>query len=445
MKLRDIVMGANASIYQNMDFKKIKGVFYPKNEEEARLAIKQTKEKGYDAIPKGGGSGLSGACTGGNHDRIFISSLQMTDVLKISLDGGYADVQPGATPDEINQKLEPLKMKFWVAPSSRDIATLGGIISTDGGGNDTWANGTMRDNLLHVRMITYDGDLLIIDKQGVKSDNTELQERLNRLRMTLNDVAGSHGTLGFITEVRVIIKPILSKKTAGASIHFEDYDALGEGILQIIDQKCPISYGEAIVMAHEDVRGELKPPLLTLEFPEDFELTLSNADVRKLSQKELADLKDIRLKLPKRNPNSGVQFALFEGYGLHGKSLKNMGTTISEIDAVLREHGLIPFAKYGHAPSKWYLGDNTPAYGIIMHSREIRPEGKTGKEIFNTVENIVKKCEEIGVTPKPEHKWPYSDNVKKARLVAIREALGQRFNSFMFEPECASETLSSMV
>ncbi|MHA1135365.1 MAG: FAD-binding oxidoreductase [Candidatus Thorarchaeota archaeon] len=445
MKLRDVVMGANASMYQRMDFKKIKGVYYPKTEEEVQAAIKQAQEKGFNVVPKGGGSGLSGACTGGNRERFFISSLQMREILTISLVGGYADVQPGATPDEVNAKLEPLGMKFWVAPSSRDVATVGGLVSTDGGGNDTWVNGTMRDNMLSINMLTYEGHHLIVDKNGVKSSNAELAEELNKKGMNLDDIAGSHGTLGFITEIRVIIKPLRETKTIGALVQFDDYDAMGAGILQTIDNGCPVEYGEAIVMTHEDIREGLHPPLLILEFPKDFELVFCNAKVREISRKELTRLQDMRIKLPKRNPNVGNQIALFEGFGLHGDNLEHMGNTIREIDGVLMEHELTPFIKYGHAPSKWYLGDNSPAYGLVMHSREIRPEGKTGNEIYKAVEDIVMKCEELNVTPKPEHKWPYSDKVKKARIQELRKIIGGAFNSFVFERDCASETLSSMV
>ena len=104
MKIRDVVMGANASMYRRMDFKKIKGVFYPKTEEDVQAAILHARENGFDVVPKGGGSGLSGACTGGNRERFFISSLQMREILAISMAGGYADVQPGVTPNEINAK-----------------------------------------------------------------------------------------------------------------------------------------------------------------------------------------------------------------------------------------------------------------------------------------------------------------------------------------------------
>jgi hypothetical protein len=445
MKLRDIAIGANASMYYRLDFKKIRGVYYPKTEADVLAAIAFARDNGYDVTPKGGGSGLSGACTGGDKDRIMMSSLQMTEILTISKDMGYVDVQPGLSPDEINAVVEPMGMKLFVAPSSRDIATVGGILSTDGGGNDTWVNGTMRDNTIKVRMVTYDGRRLIVSHDGVKSDDPELEAELTKKEMTIHDVASSHGTLGFITELKVAIRPLVTETLVGSSVEFEDYDALGQAVDGMIKRESPIRYGETIVMAHPDVTEGFNPPLLILQYPEEYERELKElVDVKRLETDEFNRMKDIRIKLPKRNPKEGVQFALFEGYGFHEESLRKMQHTLDEIDSLLQGHDLVPFGKYGHAPSKWYLGDNTAAYGIIMHSREIRPEGKTGKELLQIVLDIVDKCDSLGVTPKPEHKWPFDDKAKSARLNELREAIGKGFNSFILDEACG-DALSSMV
>ncbi|TFG11825.1 FAD-binding oxidoreductase [Candidatus Thorarchaeota archaeon] len=445
MKLRDVAIGANASMYYRLDFKKIKGVFYPKTERDVILALQFANENDYEVTPKGGGSGLSGACTGGNQERIMLSSLQMKELLTISKDQGYVDVQPGATPDEINELLEPIAMKLWVAPSSRDIATVGGILSTDGGGNDTWVNGTMRDNTYRVRMVLSDGTPITVDQNGVKSENKHVAERLNDMKFSIHDVASSHGTLGFITELRLDIRPIEDEETVGGIVEYENYQEMGIAIAEMIERKSPIRYGETIVMAHDDVRGDLNPPLHILEVPKPYEEELNEiVNLTKLEPTELENMKEVRIKLPKRNPKEGIQMALFEGYGLHDDSLRRMQHSISEIDSLLMDNGLTPFAKYGHAPSKWYLGNNTAAYGIIMHSREIRPSEKTGEQIYEVVMQIVNKCQELGITPKPEHKWPFSDETKKKRLQDLRDVIGAGFNSFILDPEC-NEVLQTMV
>ncbi|MEM2142079.1 MAG: FAD-binding oxidoreductase [Candidatus Thorarchaeota archaeon] len=445
MKLREAVMGANASVYYKVDITKIRGAFYPRTEEEVVEVIRQAREKGFSVTPKGGGSGLSGACTGGNRDRVMISTLQMRQILCVSKDQGYVDVQAGATPDEINAVLSPIGMKFYVAPSSRDVASVGGLLSTDGGGNDAWTAGTMRDNTLRAKMVLYNGHRVTVDRSGVRCDDPALESALNGIGFSLDDVAGSHGTLGFITELRLVIKPTVRETLVGGTVHYSDGNEMGQSIARMIDRKIPITYGEVIYSAHDDVRGDLRPPLMIIELPQErFDDLKQLVDLKRLSGAELSSLKDIRLKLPKRNPKTGLQMAIFEDYGFHGRSLQRMQDCIEDIDRLLVEHRFTPFAKYGHAPSKWYLGNNRPAYGVILHSREIRPEGGSGEQIFKTVLDIVDLCRRLEITPKPEHKWPYDDVEKNRRLMQIREIIGTGFNDFVLSPDYAS-VLGSMV
>jgi hypothetical protein len=432
-------------MYYKLNFRKIKGVYYPRSTQEVIAAIKHAQNNGFTVTPKGGGSGLSGACTGGNDERVMISSLQMKEILTVSKDQGYIDVQSGTTPDKINEFLTPMGMQFFVAPSSRDVATVGGILSTDGGGNDTWVNGTMRDNTIRVKIVLYDGRLLTVDSKRVTSNDSELEARLNEIGFTLHDVASSHGTLGFITEMRLLIRPKIKESLIGGLTEFSDCNILGKALTDMIENKSPVRYGEAITSAHSDVREDLNPPLHIVEFPVEYESEMKQImDFKSLDSKQLARMKDVRIKLPKRNPNEGIQIALFEGYGFHGESLLRLQNRLDEIDALLIDHGMTPFAKYGHGPSKWYLGDNTPTYGLILHSREIKPEDKTSEELLNTVLDIVDKCEELGITPKPEHKWPFSDTIKKKRLDDIRQVIGEGFNPFLLSPEC-NDVLGSMV
>jgi hypothetical protein len=445
MKIRDVVIGANASIYYKLNFKKIKGVYYPRTEQDVLDSIAHAQQNGFSVTPKGGGSGLSGACTGGNDERVMISTLQMKEILSVSKDQGYIDVQSGITPDKINEFLAPMGLRFYVAPSSRDIATVGGILSTDGGGNDTWINGTMRDNTLRVKMVLYDGRVLTVDSRGVKSNDSELEKQLNMRGMTIHDVANSHGTLGFITELRLLIRPTVKEALMGGLTEFPDCNALGKALQKMIDKKIKINYGEAIAEAHPDVREDLKPPLHIIEFPVELENEVREiVDFRMLDAKELARMKDVRVKLPKRNPKIGIQVALFEDYGFYDKSLIKLQDGIDTINALLIDHGMTPFAKYGHGPSKWYSGDNSATYGLILHSREIKPEGKQSQDVFDAVLAIVEKCNELNVTPKPEHKWLFSDEIKKKRLEELREVIGRSFNPFLLSPEC-NNILGSMV
>lgn len=443
--MRDVAIGANVSMFHRLDFRKIKGAYYPKNEEEVIAAVEHAKRHGFSVTPKGGGSGFSAGCTGGNDERVMISSLQMKGVLKISKKQGYIDVQPGITPDKINKVLEPMGMRFRVTPSSRDVATVGGIMSTDGGGNDAWVNGTMRDNTIHVKIVLYDGHRVTVEWNGVKCDDAQLEDQLNEKNVTIHDVAGSHGTMGFITELRLAVKPEDKEPLVGAILEFDNNDTLGKSVSRMIETKCPVKYSEAIMMVHEDIREGLNPPLMLMQYPKDFDMKAYEPDIKNLDSPELQRLIDYRLKLARRNPKKGVMMALFEDYGIHGSSLAAVQHVVEEIDSLVMRYGYEPFAKYGHAPSKWYLGDNSATYGLLMHCYEVRPEGRTSQEAYQAVKEIVKLCDDLGMTPKPEHKWLYSDEVKKARIEEIRNVIGHGFNPFIFEPDCASDTLSSMI
>lgn len=428
-----------------MDPRRIKAAYYPRTERDAADAIAKAREKGYDVTPKGGGSGLSGGCTGGNRDRVILTTLKMNQVLSVAADHTYIDVQPGVTPDQINNLLAPLMLRFHVTPSSRDVATAGGMLSTDSGGSDAWVHGTMRDNTLRIKMLTYDGRQIEVSRDGVRCNDPSLGDALSERRMTLEDVADAHGTLGFVTELRLAVKPIVHETLVAGIVECADLNEMGRVVQNLIEAKCPVSYGETVIYAHPDIRGDLNPPLLVLEFSEALlEDIRSMTDFRTLTTKDLAELKDIRLKLAKRTPKSGLQTSLFEDYGFYGETLSKLQECVDRIDSLLKEHSFDPFAKYGHAPSRWYLGNNMQAHGIIMHSNEIRPSNMSSSEVYETVTRIVQLCEELGLTPKPEHKWIYSDHAKLARIRELRSLIGGGFNSFILDPDC-SAVLSSMV
>jgi hypothetical protein len=65
--------------------------------------------------------------------------------------------------------------------------------------------------------------------------------------------------------------------------------------------------------------------------------------------------------------------------------------------------------------------------------------------MFDTITDIVAKCNELGITPKPEHKWPFSDETKKTRIKELRDVMGAGFNDFILDPDGAYDTLSSLV
>ena len=155
------------------------------------MAIDFAKENNLPITSKGGGSGMSGACTGSSRKKVVISSMRLKKIHEINYDEGYAIVEPGLTPDELNEVIQEQRpdWKFFVAPSSRDIATLGGILSTDGGGNDAWLAGTMVDNVLEVELLDYNNNTIVVEKidnDVKKAKITSTDEKLAKKLMEKN-------------------------------------------------------------------------------------------------------------------------------------------------------------------------------------------------------------------------------------------------------------------
>lgn len=460
-ELRRIIVGSNASIFQRINPETNREVFLPTNEEEIKEAITFARENNLVVVSKGAGSGLSGACTGGGREKVVISSMRLKRVHELNFADGYAIVDPGVTPDELNELISQKKedWKFFVTPSSRDIATLGGVLSTDGGGNDAWLAGTMVDNVLAVELLDYDNNKIVIErieedatKAKISCENKELENKLQAINLSLIDIAGAHGTLGYISRLKVKIKPIDKTKDPNfALVHAKTFNAFGKVIYQLIEQDLPLNYGEVIVEArHPEIAEKTKPPMFIFEFPSDIKTNIqkicediTEVSFQSVSQEKYEQMQDIRIKMAKRNPPEGVQVALFEGFGIHGENLLQFEEMLNAINNTLKKQGFSPFMKYGHAPSNWHVG-NKKLKGIIMHSREIRPVNLTSEMVFNAIIALVETCKKLGITPKPEHKWPYlKTSEKHQRLTELRKILGEKFNPFILD--CTLDELKELV
>jgi hypothetical protein len=460
-KLKQYIIGANASIFQKIDPDTNIKVFTPTNDVEIKMAIDFAKENKLPITSKGGGSGMSGACTGSSRDKVVISAMRLKKIHEINFDEGFAIVEPGITPDELNEAIQEKRpdWKFFVSPSSRDIATLGGMLGTDGGGNDAWLAGTMVDNTLEIEMIDYNNNTIVLEridndvrKAKITSTDDKLAKQLKDKNFSIIDIAGSHGTTGFISKMKVEIKPIPKEgKLSYALAHAKGLNPYGTLIYKLIEHDIPLTYGEGIVEArHPEVSDKTNPPMFIFEYPEKFDEKvkqicndIDGIEYTSIDKEKFEYMKDIRIKMAKRNPPEGYQMAIFEGYGIYGENLLRFEEVIKKINETLESQTFTPFIKFGHAPSVYYE-DDKKIKGMIMHSREKRPDDLTPKVVFDTIIALVNICEEMGVTPKPEHKWPYSKNTgKHKRLIELTKILGKQFNPFILD--CSLEELADLV
>ena len=126
-------------------------------------------------------------------DAIVIGLSKMSRILEVNLADRYARVEAGVTNLAISEAVAPEGFFYAPDPSSQLACTIGGNVGMNSGGAHCLKYGATINNMLGVRLVTLDGDILEIG--GAVLDAPGLD--------WLGLVCGSEGQLGVITEVTV--------------------------------------------------------------------------------------------------------------------------------------------------------------------------------------------------------------------------------------------------
>lgn len=148
------------------------GVVLPKSRQDIITTLQICAEHGVALIPRGAGTSQTGACLG--RGVILDCSKYMKGVPEINLQEGWARVEPGVVPDELNAELQPHGMTFPVDISPANRANFGGMCGTNAGGSRSLVYGKMIDNVLSLEAVLTDGKVI----QGRALSPEELSARL---------------------------------------------------------------------------------------------------------------------------------------------------------------------------------------------------------------------------------------------------------------------------
>ena len=169
-------------------------VVLPETTEQVAAVLKYCSQLGIRVIPRGAGTSLSGGALP-MADSVVVGLMRMNHILDIDYADRAATVQAGVTNIGITQAVAGQGFFYAPDPSSQLACMIGGNIGMNSGGAHCLKYGVTVNNLLGLRIVTIDGD--IIDLGGAHLDAAGYD--------WLGLMTGSEGMLAMVTEVTVRI------------------------------------------------------------------------------------------------------------------------------------------------------------------------------------------------------------------------------------------------
>ena len=260
----------DASAYREMPL----AVAIPKTKDDIKVLIQFAKENKTNLIPRTAGTSLAGQVVG--NGIIVDVSKHFTKIIELNENASWVRVQPGVIRDELNLFLRPYGLYFGPETSTANRAMIGGMVGNNSCGSNSVIYRSTREHLLEVTAFLSDGSEVVfkalsLDDFHAKCELTTLEGAIYKsMRSMLSNydnqveikkefpkksverrntgyaidvlvdmapftaggddfnfcslIAGSEGTLAFITEIKLHLNPLPEKEIGLLCVHFNSID-----------------------------------------------------------------------------------------------------------------------------------------------------------------------------------------------------------------------------
>ena len=168
-----LLYATDASVYREVPL----AVFYPKNNKDIKLIIEFARKENLSVIPRTAGTSLAGQVVGGGI--VIDVSKYLTKTIELNVEEKWVRVQPGVILDELNKYLESYNLFFGPETSTSNRCMMGGMVGNNSCGAHSLIYGSTRDHVLSVDAILSDGSEVVFS--SLSNDELHDKTKLNTL------------------------------------------------------------------------------------------------------------------------------------------------------------------------------------------------------------------------------------------------------------------------
>ena len=160
--LHRIAYATDASAYREVP----QGVAFPENEQDIVYLIETARDHKTHLIPRAGGTSIAGQVVGSGI--VVDISKHFKKILEINPEERWARVQPGVVLDELNLALEPYGLFFSPETSTSNRCCISGMFGNNSCGSHSLIYGSTRHHVLEARGVLCDGSIEVFKEYSIQ-------------------------------------------------------------------------------------------------------------------------------------------------------------------------------------------------------------------------------------------------------------------------------------